>query len=129
MATKNINALNKLLESLKTKYNENKDVIYNYVVPELWNIHNYNDKDVINTSNGDILVNPYKYLISLIENEILPKRKARVNYSKSLATINKENNNGDWIKTSVAYSILPRASAAYDHDRTGSFELSNIYNL
>ena len=129
MATKNINALNKLLESLKTKYNENKDVIYNYVVPELWNIHNYNDKDVINTSNGDILVNPYKYLISLIENEILPKRKARVNYSKSLATINKENNNGDWIKTSVAYSILPRASAAYDHDRTGSLELSNIYNL
>ena len=82
MATKNINALNKLLESLKTKYNENKDVIYNYVVPELWNIHNYNDKDVINTSNGDILVNPYNSLISLIENDILPQRNARVNYSK-----------------------------------------------
>ena len=129
MANKKICALNKLLDSLKAEYQNNKDKIYNYVIPELWNTHNYSDTDTIHTPSGDILVNPYKFLISLIENEILPKKKVRVNYTKSLATINKENNNGDWIKSSVAYSILPRASAAYDHDRTGSLELNNMYNL
>ena len=127
--TNNICALNKLLESLKIKHKENNNVVFNYVIPELWNVHNYIDIDTIKTPGGDILVNPYKFLISLIENEIIPKKQSKVNYNKSLASIKKEKNNGDWIKKSVAYSILPRASAAYDHDRTGSLELNNIYNL
>jgi len=116
----NTSALLKLLNSLKTECENHKDVIYNYAIPELWNIHNYSDSNIIHVPNGDVLVNPYTFLIDLIEDEILSKKKARVNYSKSLSTIKKEKNNGDWIKTAVAYSILPRASAAYDHDRTGT---------
>ncbi len=129
MSINNTSSLQKLLECLKIKAKENENTIYNYVIPELWNIQNFNNDQTIHTQNGDILVNPYDYLISLLENEILPKKKTKINYSKSLATINKENNNGDWIKRSVAYSILPRASAAYDHDRTGKLELNNMYNL
>jgi len=125
----NTSALLKLLNSLKTECENHKDVIYNYAIPELWNIHNYSDSNIIHVPNGDVLVNPYTFLIDLIEDEILSKKKARVNYSKSLSTIKKEKNNGDWIKTAVAYSILPRASAAYDHDRTGTLELTNMYNL
>lgn len=129
MSNINTSALKKLLESLKNEAKKHENVIFNYAIPELWNIHNYNDSKTIHTPSGDVLVNPYNFLISLIENEILPNKKARINYSKSLATINKENNNGDWIKNAVAYSILPRASAAYDHDRSGNLELSNMYSL
>ena len=129
MANTTNSALRKLLDSLKIEARKHENVIYNYAIPELWNIQNFKDDKTIYTPSGDVLVNPYSFLISLIENELLPNKKTRVNYSKSLASINKEKNNGDWIKNAVAYSILPRASAAYDHDRSGVLDLSNMYNL
>ncbi len=122
-------ALLKLLACLKTQEKKTDQIVYNYVIPELWNIHNYTGSEVINTQSGNILVNPYKFLISLIEDEILPKKQPRKNYSQSIANLNKENNGGDWIKQAVAYSMMPRASAAFDHDRTDKLDESNIYGL
>lgn len=120
-------ALEKLLKSLKKESLLKKEVIYNYVIPKVWQAHLY--CSYTDTKSGDILVNPYDYLISLIEKSVLPLKENGIDYLKSIATIKGEQNNGDWIKKSIAYSMMPRASAAYDHDRDGDLAISNMYHL
>jgi glycosidase len=120
-------ALEKILNALKKERNKNSTVIYNYAIPKKWLKKEYNN--VIDVGDGDVLVNPYELFIDLIENELLSKKVKGINYSKSLSLINSNNSNGDWIKRSIVYSMMPRASSAYDHDRSGNLDYKNMYNL
>ncbi|MDR0831972.1 MAG: alpha-amylase [Bacillales bacterium] len=122
-----MSALEKLSDVLKVQKRKNSKTVFNYVVPTIW-VHNLKLTYKHEVGDGDVLVNPYEYLIELIKT-ILKKRKKDINYSNSLSLIQGENSNGDWIKKSVVYSMMPRASASYDHDRTGALELNNIYKL
>ncbi|AIO18816.1 Alpha-1,4-glucan:maltose-1-phosphate maltosyltransferase [Candidatus Izimaplasma bacterium HR1] len=122
--------LEKLLKTLK---NNNDKQIYNYTVPDLWNCFDYDKKKYIRTSNNELMVNPYDFYASVIEDYILPNKKDKTNYKQSLSsnkTIPKRGyKGGDWIKQSVCYSTMIRVSSAWDFDRSGKLEQENIYKM
>ena len=125
--------LNKLLNVLK-QHNHKTD-IYNYVIPDLWNAWGYQGEEMVRTSWGELIVNPYHFYSDVIESYILPKAKADVDYNQSLSQIKGSYTEkpgylgGDWIKDSVVYSMMVRTSTAWDHDRSGDLENHNLYDL
>ncbi len=126
MALLKIEKLNNILKR-KIKYGN-----INYVVPDMWNAWNYSGKELRKLPSQELLVNPYLFYSSLIEEYILPNKKNRKNYSKSLSEIKNIKDNaqgGDWIRKSVLYSLMIRTSSAWDHDRSFSLDLSNFNHL
>ena len=125
--------LQKLLHTLR-KHDQKNDV-YNYVVPDLWNAWNYQGEEMVRTSWGELIVNPYNFYSEVIESYILPKAKENVNYNQSISQINQAYEakpgylGGDWIKDSVVYSMMVRTSTSWDHDRSGDLENHNLYDL
>jgi len=124
--------LNKLLKTLIT--NKDKQIL-NYTVPDLWNCFDYSPEKIIRLHSNELMVNPYDFYASVIQDYILPKAKKDIDYSKSLSLgtnrkMPKSNYiGGDWIKESVVYSTMIRASAAWDSDRSGYVDESNIYHM
>jgi len=124
--------IEKLLNSLKS----NKDKqIYNYTVPDLWNCFDYDESKFIKTQSNELMVNPYDFFTSVIEDYILPNKKDGLSYKSSLSEANNKKipkrnyRGGDWIKQSVVYSTMIRTSAAWDNDRSGLVDKENIYNM
>ena len=95
----------------------------------------YQGEEMVRTSWGELIVNPYHFYSEVIESYILPKAKDDVNYNQSLSIINQSYEDkpgylgGDWIKDSVVYSMMVRTSTAWDHDRSGDLENHNLYHL
>ncbi|MTM67256.1 hypothetical protein GMA98_09315, partial [Turicibacter sanguinis] len=56
--------LKQLLDILKNQINNVS--VYNYVVPDLWNAWNYDGDEVVRTSWGEIMVNPYNFYSRVI---------------------------------------------------------------
>ena len=125
--------LKKLLDVLKG--HDHKNETYNYVIPDLWNAWGYQGEEMVRTSWGELIVNPYHFYSQVIESFILPKAEDEVNYNQSLSLIKQSYQDkpgylgGDWIKDSVVYSMMVRTSTAWDHDRSGDLENHNLYNL
>ncbi len=122
--------LNKLLKTLEEKKDKQ---ILNYTVPDLWNCFDYNPEKFIRTNTNELMVNPYDFYSSVIKDYILPNAEKGTNYHESLSskkTLPKRGyKGGDWIKQSVCYSTMIRTSAAWDFDRSGKLDTSNIYNM
>ncbi len=124
-----------MLEKLLKTLNENKgNEIYNYTIPDLWNCFDYDHKKFIKTPTNELIVNPYDFYSSVIKDYLLPNKKNNVNYRQALSislpkSHPKSYRGGDWIKNSVVYSTMIRTSAAWDSDRSGNLEDSNIYHL
>lgn len=122
--------LQKLLQALL----HHKDpMIYNYAVPDVWNCFDYAPNKFIRTTSNELLVDPYDFYASVIQDYILPNINQDYTYQTSLSTnhtLPKQGyRGGDWIKESVAYSTMIRVSAAWDHDRSGIVDRSNIYHM
>lgn len=124
--------LNKLYKILI----DNKDKqILNYTVPDLWNCFDYSPEKYIKTNTNELMVNPHDFYASVVKDYILPNVKENIDYSKSLSKghnkkLPKTNYiGGDWIRESVVYSTMIRASAAWDSDRSGYIDESNIYHM
>jgi len=116
-----------LMNVLK-KYNNHKP--YNYTVPDLWNVWNYQGEEMIKTSSGELIVNPYNFYYEVIRSYILPQRDENIDYSKPLYHIIETNTRGgDWIQKSVVYSMMIRTSTAWDHDGNGTLDDINMYGL
>ena len=124
--------LEKLLQTL---ISNNKNHILNYSVPDLWNCFDYDPSKYTKLKSNELIVNPYDFYSSVIKDYILPNKKDNINYSLSLSlgtkkVIPKSNyRGGDWIKQSVVYSTMIRTSAAWDNDRSGHIDSSNIYHM
>lgn len=106
----------------------------NYAVPDLWNAWNYQGPEVRKLPTSELLVNPYRFYFALIDDYLLPNKKQRTNYSKSLSQIQhikpkKSEVGGEWVKRSVLYSTLIRTSSAWDHDRSFSLDIENFNGL
>ena len=115
----NILKLREILVKNKPKYP------INYAIPNLFNLFGY---ESIKLRNGEELVNPYDFLVSLIDNVLLNKYEPLEN--KSLSQLrNIKSTKGNWINKSVVYSMHIRTSSSWDHDRNGSLDLNNMYNL
>ena len=125
--------LKKLLDVLKG--HDHKNETYNYAIPDLWNAWGYEGEEMVRTSWGELIVNPYHFYSDVIESFILPKAKDEINYNQSLSLIKQSYLDkpgylgGDWIKDSIVYSMMVRTSTAWDHDRSGDLENHNLYDL
>jgi glycosidase len=119
------------LEKLLHVLTENKDnKIYNYTVPDLWNCFDYNVKQYTKTPTNELMVNPFDFYSSVIRDYILPKRKSGYNYNNSISKYSGvKSTNGNWIHSSFIYSSLIRTSASWDHDRSGTLDMNNIYHM
>ena len=106
----------------------------NYTIPDVWNCFDYQGPLHIKTPDHQIMVNPADFYASLIESVFLPRKNAKIDPSLSLSKARGEKPKkgalpGDWIKSSVVYSTMIRASAAWDHDRSGALENANLNGL
>ncbi len=105
----------------------------NYVVPDIWNAWDYSGEELRKLPSGELLVNPYRFYSSVIAQIIRPNMNPKLNYNQSLSTIQKRkpsgSTGGDWVRQSVMYSTMIRTSAAWDHDRSYSLDLSNFDGL
>lgn len=122
--------LSKLLTSLQSKQGSN---IYNYTIPDLWNCFDYDEAKYIRTANNELMVDPFDFYASVIKDYILPKMNNNIDYKKSLSSNctmpDVDYVGGDWIRESVCYSTMIRVSTAWDSDRSGKLDKSNIYNM
>ncbi len=131
--TKHNSMLNKLLSVLKDKNNQAQ--VFNYVVPDLWNAWDYEGDEMVRTSWGELMVNPFNFYASVIDSYILPNANPKVDYNQSMSQIkdsfidDPSYLGGDWIKQSVVYSMMVRTSTSWDHDRSGDLEPHNLYGL
>lgn len=123
--------LTKLYKILSKKINKGH---INYTVPDIWNAWNYDGEEMRKLPSNELLVNPYRFYSRVIDLYIQPKKQAKKDYSLSLSKIEnkkvlKGELGGDWVKKSVLYSTMIRTSAAWDHDRSYSLDLSNFDSL
>jgi len=103
----------------------------NYVVPDIWNAWDYQGEELRKMPSGELLVNPYRFYASVIEQYIQPKASPKKDYSLSLSKLHntmhdKNYYGGDWVRSSVLYSTMIRTSTAWDHDRSFSLDISNF---
>ncbi len=75
------------------------------------------------------MVNPYDFFSYLIEEVFVKKTRKDFDPSIAISQNHKRRNHGDWVKKSFMYSTMIRTSSAWDSDRSGELELSNIYGL
>lgn len=128
--------LKKVVKALKKAQKLNKNTVYNYTIPDHWNKFGYQGEEVTHLSNGEVMVNPYEFFLSLVNDYYLTKANdnKKVNFLDPFHVANrtkltKKQVPGDWIKKSTLYSTMIRTSTAWDADRTGDLSNSNIYNL
>lgn len=123
-----VSKLNKLYEVLKNRIDQGS---INYVVPDIWNAWNYQGQELRKLPSGELLVNPYRFYSSVIAQYILPNHQEEVNYAASLSKALKLKRpkgyfGGDWVRQATMYSTMIRSSAAYDHDRSYTLDVSNF---
>lgn len=105
--------LQKLYEQLCSMQELHTHDIYNYTIPEAWDLNGY--PNGISTRKKEIIVHPYDFTAFTIKH-ILDEKKT---------SLQKEN----WYKKSVIYYQITRLAGSWDHDRTSSLEDDNIYHL
>jgi starch synthase (maltosyl-transferring) len=107
------------LQSMTEKHGE-----CNYQVPGLWNHFNYSGT-IIDNGDDKYSVNPYSFFLECIQNEILPGAEDGVNYHSSISLEKGENSGGDWIRESIIYGMMVRATTSYSHNGDTSIEPQN----
>lgn len=119
--------LKKVIEALD-KQAKNSHELFNYAIPDTWLSFDYKGQK-IKVHDGHVLVNPYRFYQSLIEEVFLKQDPKDLKSYYLDHTVEKNLGNGDWIKKSSVYSMMIRTTSSFDHDRTGRLEDSNLYQL
>lgn len=120
------NNLRKLVDALEKQSNNHE--LFNYAIPDTWITFDYKGQQ-IKVHDGHVLVNPYRFYQSLIEEVFLKKDLENLTSYYLSHPVEKNLVNGDWIKKSSVYSMMVRTTSSYDHDRTGRLEDANLYQL
>lgn len=103
--------------------------IFNYTIPDLWDCFQYSGSEKQLVGNGEIMVNPYLFFHSLLQDYYLPKTKNQPDLLQPYyQTHSTEFKNGDWIKKSFVYSMSVRSTGSWDSDRNGKLDSVNLYN-
>ena len=129
MARTKGSSLVKLKQKLKKKIASGKNIKYS--IPDLWNCFNYPKEHIYHQDEGILLVNPYHFYYTCIENYIMELYDKTFNYNQSLSLMNESFKvkygylGGDWIKESSIYSMHIRTSTSWDHDGSGKLEDTN----
>lgn len=125
-----MNALNTIKKYLLEQKELNNER-FNYVIPDIW-VTNQDSSTLKNVGDGNVMINPYDFMIHQVESIINESEQRHLNYQQPYYSYNDvpfDLTNGDWIKQSIVYSMMVRTSTSYDHDRSGKLEASNLYDL
>ncbi|MEG1638726.1 MAG: maltodextrin glycosyltransferase, partial [Erysipelotrichaceae bacterium] len=118
--------LNTMCEELLSEKKRHSNMIYNYVVPQAWNLFGYQKGK--NIRGNEVIVDPYDFYEYSMKS--IMKGKANKDYLKPLSILNQvKDNHGQWIKSSIVYSTMIRTTTSWDHDRSGDIEVDNLYGL
>lgn len=112
----------RLLYRLKNKLHES---VAPYYIPDFWNTWGYQGEELKTLDNGELIVNPYRFYHDVIETYILKERNPDLDYTKPYQQLLGTQTGGDWIRGATVYSMLVRASSAWDHDKNGELDLLN----
>ncbi len=93
----------------------------NYTIPDYWNFIEYPGRKV---PSGEIMIEPVPFFLKLLEDVYLNINKDATQPISKRSKASKSP--GSWLKTAAIYSALVRTTAAWDADRSGSLEDSNI---
>lgn len=96
-----------------------------YHIPDFWNVWGYQGEELIKLDNGEHIVHPYRFYHDVIDLYILPKRDITIDYTQPYQQLLGTNTGGDWIRETTVYSMLVRASSAWDHDHNGKLDRVN----
>ena len=124
--------LQELSDLLEARAQATAGLIFNYTVPDLWNCFDYQGKDLRKTPWGELVVNPYNFYRSAIQDFVQPRAEGSVQRGQTLGAsrpVEPGLEGGDWIRQASVYSMMVRTSTAWDHDRSGSLEDENLYGL
>ncbi len=127
-------AATKLEKLFRVLSDQIDSTVYNYSIPDIWNVFDYRGEEMLSLPNYQKMVNPYRFFSTLIKEVFLDNLHPGFNPSLSLSmakqTMPKRKElGGEWLKEAVMYSTMIRASSAWDSDRTGYLEDKNIYQL
>ncbi|AEH50605.1 alpha-amylase family glycosyl hydrolase [Pseudothermotoga thermarum] len=109
-----------MVEEIKKSIRQSKSP--NYCIPKAWFFEGY--KGSARFEGEKVYVEPASYFQSVCD-WILSFKKENVDYNKSIALLNGENDRS-WIRKSVIYSCLARTTAAFNHKGFGRFEQDDI---
>ncbi|PKK86975.1 MAG: alpha-amylase [Tenericutes bacterium HGW-Tenericutes-8] len=125
--------MSKLLKLREALVANKPEYPMNYAIPATFNLFGHDALSVLN--NGEHLVNPYDFLVDLIDQVLLKNYESQPVGSLSalkgvkVPKTTKKKMGGDWILKSTVYSMMIRTSTTWDHDRNGYIDENNIYHL
>lgn len=109
--------LQKMINILKEQEQLHKNDVFNYAIPQSWNIYGY--QAMRRLRDGQLLVNPYAFYSFTIEQI----------FKDGIPAEHIQEENRDWLKRSVIYSMMIRTATAWDHDRDNIIHHDNLYHL
>lgn len=112
-----MNYLQKLLINLQKEALSHADDIYNFAIPQAWNLFGFSKTRILR--NGQILVNPYEFYLYTFSHLFYNEKQEL----KKPIPLQK-----DWLSKACIYSLHIRSVGAWDHDRDDSLE-GNLYHL
>lgn len=107
-----------LLQNLEKEAEIHEKDIFNYVLPQSWNLFGYSDTRILR--NNEILVNPYAFYHYSFQHLFFDE-KGKLKKAQSLVK-------KDWLKKANIYSLHIRSASAWDHDRDDNLN-ENLYGL
>ncbi len=108
------------LLKLERYFERNRDERLIWAIPDIFS--QPPEAKITHTPTGEMLTNPYDYFYQLVRS----LRKDSVP-GLSLSKIQNNQSDGEWLRQSIIYSSLVRTSAAFDADRSGYIEHTNVH--
>ena len=112
-----MNFLQKLLVDLEKEAALHANDIYNYAIPQAWNLFGFSKARTLR--NGQLLVNPYDFYMYTFTHMFFDEM-GKLKKSEKLSQ--------SWLKQACIYSLHIRSTTCWDHDRDDCLE-DNIYRL
>lgn len=119
-----MNTLQRLYEELKAQEQLHRQDIFNYAIPESWNLYGYNAYRRLRSK--ELLVNPYSFYLFTLEHMLKEADGQWIAPQQPIATTSKK---GAWLKSANIYSLMVRTAGAWDHDRDDVVNDDNLYHL
>ena len=118
-----MNYLKRLYEELERQCGLHADEIYNYAVPQSWNLYGYRPAKSIRSK--ELLVHPYEFYLFTLRHIL---KDADGNWKQPQKTAGKTSDRS-WLKNASIYSLMVRTATAWDHDRDDRLVSDNLYHL
>ena len=119
-----MNYLKRLYEELEKQCKSHAKEIYNYAIPQSWNLYGYRPAKSIRSR--ELLVHPYEFYLFTLRNIL---KDADGNWKQPQLTKEKPSDKRDWLKHASVYSLMVRTATAWDHDRDDRLVSDNLYHL